>query len=138
VAGGASAGGGVSVAGGASAGGGVSVAGGASAGGGVSVAGGGACAVCSSPAGGASVGQLPLASGVEPSGHDCAYEGCSIDDGDDCTVRIAAVTSSAITIIVIEDILFMVFFTMNIKEIGRFYPLCEQRYRNSEKKREKE
>jgi hypothetical protein len=72
------------------------------------------------------VGQLPLASGVEPSGHDCAYEGCSIDD--DCTVRIAAVTSNAITI-VIEDVLFMVFFTMNIKEIGRFYPLCEQRCR---------
>jgi hypothetical protein len=43
------------------------------------------------------VGQLPLAStGVEPSGHDCAYEGCSIDDGDDCTVRIAAVTRIAL------------------------------------------
>src|SRR5919107_1162054 len=54
---------------------------------------GGACAVCPSPAGGASVGQLPLASTGAPSGHDCAYAFCSIDDGDDdCTVRIAAVT----------------------------------------------
>jgi hypothetical protein len=76
-AGGACTGGGVSVvAGGASVagGGGVSVvAGGASVagGGGVSVVAGGASAVSSSPAGGgASVGQLPLASGVEPSGHD--------------------------------------------------------------------
>jgi hypothetical protein len=125
---------------GGAAGGGVSVAGGA-AGGGVSVAGGGASAVSPSPAGGGAsvvspspaggggnVGQLPLASGVEPSGHDCAYEDCSIDNDDDCTVRIAAVTSNAITI-VIEDVLFMVFFTMNIKEIGRFYPLCERRYR---------
>src|SRR5215217_4751482 len=98
---GGAAGGGVSVAGGA-AGGGVSVAGGA-AGGGVSVAG-GASAVSPSPAGGASVGQLPLASGVEPSGHDCAYEGCSIDD--DCTVRTAAVTR--ITLIIIDILLYII------------------------------
>src|SRR5215216_7334911 len=108
---GGAAGGGVSVAGGA-AGGGVSVAGGA-AGGGVSVAGGasavspspagGAC-VSPSPAGGDNVGQLPLASGVEPSGHDCAYEICSIDDGD-CTVRIAAVTR--ITLIIIDSLPFI-------------------------------
>jgi hypothetical protein len=59
--------------GGIAAGGGVSVAGGASA---VSPspAGGGVC-ISPSPAGGASVGQLPLASGVEPSGHNCEYEG---------------------------------------------------------------
>jgi len=49
------------------------------------------------------VGQLPLASGVEPSGHDCAYEGCSIDD--DCTVRIAAVTR--ITLIIIDSLPFI-------------------------------
>ena len=97
--------------------------------------GGASAAVSPSPAGGANVGQLPLASGVEPSGHDCAYEICSIED-DDCTVRIAAVISS--TTIIIEGVLFMVFFTMNIKEIGRFYPLCEQRCRNSEKKRKEE
>jgi hypothetical protein len=100
VAGGASVagGGGVSVvAGGASvAGGGVSVV----AGGGASVAGGGGVSV----AGGASVGQLPLASGVEPSGHNCEYEGCSIDDGD-CTVRIADVTR--ITLIIIDSLPFM-------------------------------
>src|SRR5918997_2013871 len=127
-AGGAVAGGGVSVAGGASvAGGGVTgkdpssvvsvVAGGASvAGGGVTgkdpssvvsvVAGGGACVVSPSPAGGASVGQLPLASGVEPSGHSCAYEGCNIDNDDgDCTVRIAAATR--ITIIIIDSLPFI-------------------------------
>jgi hypothetical protein len=93
------------------------VAGGACTGGGVSVvARGGACAVSSSPAGGGAsavssssaggvgnVGQLPLASGVEPSGHDCAYEGCSIDD--DCTVRIAAVTR--ITLIIIDSLPFI-------------------------------
>jgi hypothetical protein len=62
---------------------------------------GGAC-VSPSPAGGASVGQLPLASTGAPSGHDCAYEFCSIDDGDDdCTVRIAAVTR--ITLVIIID-----------------------------------
>src|SRR5215213_9588542 len=65
---------------------------------------GGASAVCPSPAGGASVGQLPLASGVEPSGHDCAYEGCSIDD--DCTVRTAAVTR--ITLIIIDILLYII------------------------------
>jgi hypothetical protein len=104
-------------AGGAVAGGGVSVAGGASvAGGGVTgkdpssvvsvVAGGGACVVSPSPAGGASVGQLPLASGVEPSGHSCAYEGCNIDNDDgDCTVRIAAATR--ITIIIIDSLPFI-------------------------------
>jgi hypothetical protein len=103
-------GGGVSVvAGGACTGGGVSVVarGGASVagGGGVSVvARGGASAVSSSSAGGVgNVGQLPLASGVEPSGHDCAYEGCSIDD--DCTVRIAAVTR--ITLIIIDSLPFI-------------------------------
>jgi hypothetical protein len=93
------AGGGVTVAGG-----GVSVAGG----GGVSVvAGGGAAAVPPSPAGGVgNVAQLPLASGVEPSGHDCAYEGRSIDDDDgDCTVRIAAVTR--ITLIIIDSLPFI-------------------------------
>jgi hypothetical protein len=97
--------GGVSVAGG----GGVSVVdgGGASvAGGGVSVVdGGGACAVSPSPAGGASVGQLPLASTGEPSGHDCAYEGRSIDNDDDCTVRIAAVTR--IILIMIDSLPFI-------------------------------
>jgi hypothetical protein len=117
-------GGGVSVAGGGASvagGGGVSVvAGGASVagGGGVSVARGGASAVSPSSAGGGAsavssssagvvgnVGQLPLASGVEPSGHDCAYEGCSIDDGDDCTVRIAAVTR--ITLIIIDNLPFI-------------------------------
>jgi hypothetical protein len=90
-------GGGASVAGG-----GVSVVagGGASvAGGGVSVvAGGGACAISPSPAGGTSVGQLPLASTGTPSGHSCAYEDCSIDDGD-CTVRIADVTRIILVII---------------------------------------
>ncbi|HVD20364.1 MAG TPA: hypothetical protein VNB95_00300 [Nitrososphaera sp.] len=103
-------GGGVSVAGGASvAGGGVSVAGGASvAGGGVSVAGGGACVVSPSPAGGGvDVAQLPLASGVEPSGHDCAYEDCNIDNDDDCTVRIAAVTRITL-IIIIDSLLYMI------------------------------
>jgi hypothetical protein len=106
-------------AGGASvAGGGVSVvAGGASAGGGVtgkdpssmvSVAGGGASAVSPSPAGGGtSVGQLPLASTGKPSGHDCAYEDCSIDnDDEDCTVRIAAVTR-IILIIIIDSLPFI-------------------------------
>jgi hypothetical protein len=85
--------------------------GGIAAGGGVSAGGacvspssaGGAC-VSPSSAGGASVGQLPLASGVEPSGHNCAYEGCSIDDG--CTVRIAAVTR--ITPIIIDILLYIV------------------------------
>jgi hypothetical protein len=76
--------------------------GGIAAGGGVSVAG-GAC-VSPSPAGGGIVAQLPLASGVEPSGHNCAYEGCSIDD--DCTVRIAAVTR--ITLIIIDISLYIV------------------------------
>jgi hypothetical protein len=87
-------------------GGGVSVV----AGGGVCVvsppspAGGGASAVSSSSAGGVdNVGQLPLASGVEPSGHDCAYEICSIDD--DCTVRIAVVTR--ITLIIIDILLYI-------------------------------
>jgi hypothetical protein len=78
-------------------------------GGGVTVvAGGGVCVVSSSSAGGVdNVGQLPLASGVEPSGHDCAYEGCSIDnDGDDCTVRTAAVTR--ITLIIIDSLLYMI------------------------------
>jgi hypothetical protein len=78
------------------------------AGGGVSVVvGGGACVVSPSSArGGTSVGQLPLASGVEPSGHDCAYEGCSIDDGDDCTVRIAAAVTRII-LIIIDTFLYM-------------------------------
>jgi hypothetical protein len=77
-------------------------------GGGVTVvAGGGVCVVSSSSAGGVdNVGQLPLASGVEPSGHDCAYEDCSIDDGDDCTVRIAAVTR--MTLIIIDSLLYMI------------------------------
>jgi hypothetical protein len=101
------AGGGASVAGGGGvsvvAGGGASVAGG----GGVSVVAGGACAVSPSPAGGGgNVGQLPLTSGVEPSGHDCAYEFCSIDDGGDCTVRIAAVTR--ITLIIIDSLLYTI------------------------------
>ena len=90
------------------AGGGACVAGG----GGVSVVvGGGACVVSPSPAGGGtSVGQLPLASGVEPSGHDCAYEDCSIDndDGDDdCTVRIAAAVTRII-LIIIDTFLYIV------------------------------
>jgi hypothetical protein len=89
-------GGGVSVV----AGGGVCVAGG----GGVSVVAGGSSAVSSSSAGVGNVGQLPLASGVEPSAHNCAYEFCSIDDGD-CTVRIAAVTR--ITLIIIDILPFM-------------------------------
>jgi hypothetical protein len=92
------------------------VAGGASVagGGGVSVvAGGGASVVSPSPAGGgASVGQLPLASTGEPSGHDCAYEGCSIDDGDDCTVRIAAVTR--IILIIIDTFLYIVLSNTNV------------------------
>jgi hypothetical protein len=54
------------------------------------------------------VAQLPLASGVEPSGHDCAYEDCSIDDGDDCTVRIAAVTRIILIIIIIDILLYMI------------------------------
>jgi hypothetical protein len=92
-------GGGVSVV----AGGGACAAGG---GGGVSVvAGGGACAVSPSPAGGGDVAQLPLASTGEPSGHNCAYEICSIDDGDDLTVRIAAVTR--ITLIIIDSLPFI-------------------------------
>jgi hypothetical protein len=49
------------------------------------------------------VAQLPLASGVEPSGHNCANEGCSIDD--DCTVRIAAVTR--ITLVIIDILLYI-------------------------------
>jgi hypothetical protein len=57
------------VAGGAAGGGVSSVAGGA-AGGGVSSVAGGASVVSPPPAGGGDVGQLPLASGVEPSGHD--------------------------------------------------------------------
>jgi hypothetical protein len=102
---GGAAGGGVTVAGGGVcvAGGGVSVVAGGASAVSPSVAG-GASAVSPSVAGGASVAQLPLASGVEPSGHNCAYEGCSIDndDGDDdCTVRIAAVTR--ITLIIIID-----------------------------------
>ncbi len=113
------AGGGVSVAGG----GGVSVAGGGASvagGGGVSVAGGGASAVSPSPAGGGAcvsaspaggggnVAQLPLASTGEPSGHDCAYEDCSIDNDDgDCTVRIAAVTRITL-IIIIDSLLYMI------------------------------
>jgi hypothetical protein len=82
------------------------------AGGGVCVvspspAGGGVCVVSSSSAGGVdNVGQLPLASGVEPSGHDCAYEDCSIEDDDDCTVRIAAVTR--ITLIIIDNLLYII------------------------------
>jgi hypothetical protein len=66
---------------------------------------GGACVVSPSPAGGgASVGQLPLASTGAPSGHDCAYEGCSIDDGDDdCTVRTAADVMTRIILIIIID-----------------------------------
>jgi hypothetical protein len=128
-------GGGVSVVdgGGASvAGGGVSVVdgGGASvAGGGVSVVdGGGACAVSPSPAGGASVGQLPLASGVEPSGHNCAYEGCSIDD--DCTVRIAAVTR--IILIIIDTFLYIVLSNANaffIRNPTYFSPFLAESYR---------
>jgi hypothetical protein len=97
------AGGGVTVAGG-----GVSVVAGGgvcAAGGGVSVvAGGGGAGVCvvsPSVAGGGIVAQLPLASTGEPSGHDCAYEDCRIDDDDDCTVRIAAVTR--ITLVIIID-----------------------------------
>jgi hypothetical protein len=43
------------------------------------------------------------------------------------------VVSSAITI-VIEDVLFVVFFTMTIKEIARYYPFCEKDIENSEKK----
>jgi hypothetical protein len=75
------------------------------------VAGGGACAVSPSPAGGgASVGQLPLASTGEPSGHDCAYEGCSIYD--DCTLRIAAVTR--ITLIIIDILLYIVLSNTNV------------------------
>jgi hypothetical protein len=103
--------GGVSVAGG----GGVSVVAGggacAAGGGGVSVVAGGISVVSPSPAGGGGiVGQLPLASGVEPSGHDwndkdCAYEGRSTDDGD-CTVRIAAVTR-IILIIIIDSLPFI-------------------------------
>jgi len=86
-------------AGGAVTGGGVSVV----AGGGASVAGGGGVSVV---AGGGIVAQLPLASTGEPSGHDCAYEGCSIDDEGDCTVRIAAVTR--ITLIIIDSLLYMI------------------------------
>jgi hypothetical protein len=91
------------VAGGAAGGGVSSVAGGA-AGGGVSSVAGGASAVSPSAARGGNVGQLPLASGVEPSGHDCAYEGCSIDD--DCTVRIAAAVTR-ITLIIIDSLPFI-------------------------------
>jgi hypothetical protein len=106
------AGGGASVAGGGGvsvvAGGGASVAGGGGvsvvAGGGASVAGGGGVSVVAG--GGGNVGQLPLTSGVEPSGHDCAYEDCSIDDGGDCTVRIAAVTR--ITLIIIDSLLYTI------------------------------
>jgi hypothetical protein len=77
------------------------------------VAGGGACAVSPSPAGGgASVAQLPLASTGAPSGHDCAYEGRSIDDGDDCTVRIAAVTR--ITLIIIDILLYILLPNANV------------------------
>jgi hypothetical protein len=107
-------------AGGAVAGGGVSVvAGGAcavspsSAGGACAVSpssAGGACVVSPSPAGGgASVAQLPLASTGAPSGHDCAYEFCSIDnDGDDdCTVRIAAAVTRIILIIIIDSLPFI-------------------------------
>jgi hypothetical protein len=95
--------------------GGIAAGGGVSAGGACvspSVAGGGIvvssspAGACVSPsvAGGGIVAQLPLASGVEPSGHNCAYEGCSIDD--DCTVRIAAVTR--ITPIIIDILLYIV------------------------------
>src|SRR5215217_3804471 len=89
---------------GGAAGGGVSVAGGGASAVSPSPAGGGASAVSPSPAGGGNVAQLPLASGVEPSGHDCAYDFCSIDD--DCTVRIAAVTR--ITLIIIDSLLYMI------------------------------
>jgi hypothetical protein len=117
---GGAAGGGVTVAGGGVcvvAGGGVSVVveGGvcAVAGGGVSVVvEGGVCVVPPSSAGGVvDVAQLPLASGVEPSGHDCAYEGRSIDNEDegDCTVRIAAVTRiTLMVIIIIDSLLYMI------------------------------
>jgi hypothetical protein len=111
----------------------VSLVGGACvAGGGVSVVVGGACAVCSSPAGGgASVGQLPLASTGEPSGHDCAYEGCSIDDGDDdCTVRIAAVTR--ITLIIIDTFLYIVLSDANaffIRNPTYFFLFLAESYR---------
>jgi hypothetical protein len=90
------------------------VAGGACTGGGVSVvAGGGASAVSSSSAGVVNVGQLPLASGVEPSGHSCAYEFCSIDnDGDDCTVRIAAAVTRII-LIIIDTFLYIVLSNAN-------------------------
>ena len=71
-------------------------AGGASAGGGSSVAG-GAAAVSPPPAGGGGdVGQLPLASGIEPSGHVC-----SCDDVGEAKVRLfdgIAVSTASIRI----------------------------------------
>ena len=70
---------------------------------------GGACVVSPSPAGGGVdvVAQLPLASTGEPSGHDCAYEDCNIDNDGDCTVRIAAVTRITL-IIIIDSLLYMI------------------------------
>jgi hypothetical protein len=120
------------------AGGGACVAGG----GGVSVvAGGGACVVSSSSARGASavssssagvvnVGQLPLASGVEPSGHSCAYEGCNIDNDDDCTVRNAAMTR--IILIIIDTFLYIVLSNANaffIRNPTYFSPFLAESYR---------
>jgi hypothetical protein len=72
------------------------------------------------------VGQiLPLASTGAPSGHDCAYEGCSIDD--DCTVRIAVVTR--ITLIIIDILLYIVLSNTNVFYIRNptfFSPILTQ------------